>query len=260
MHRILFHIGTLPVYSYGAMISLAVLVAAIFMSRESRRVGIEPDQILEAIIAAAVSGLLGSRILYVLLNWDQFSGHWKDIFFSRFAGLTFYGALFGGALGLLLWCRWRKVDFFRLADLCAPYLALGYSFGRVGCFLNGCCYGRVSVRPWAVVIPAVDNLPRHPVQLYAAGGALLIFIILKLMQSYRPYLGFNLIALGALYGALRFTTEFFREEAAVWLGLTLAQLFSLGLVILALSLMLLLSATPPPVPRGKKRTARQVKR
>ena len=256
MHRILFHIGSLPVYSYGAMIALAVLVAAIFLSRESSREGISPDHMLEAIIVATVSGLLGSRILYVVLNWDQFSGQWQDIFLGRFAGLTFYGAIFGGIGAVLLWARWRKINFFKLADLCAPYLALGYAFGRIGCFLNGCCYGRVSVAPWALPIPVVDNLPRHPVQLYAAAGAVLIFVLLKLLQRCRPYQGFNLIALGALYGILRFTTEFFREEAAVWLGLTLAQLFSLALAVAALVTALLLFYAVPQKSSSRKSTSR----
>ncbi|NMD43163.1 MAG: prolipoprotein diacylglyceryl transferase [Firmicutes bacterium] len=246
MHRVLFYIGKLPVYSYGAMISLAVLVAAIFLSRESRREGLDPDQTLEAIIIAVIAGLLGSRILYVALNWEQFGGRWKDILFSRFAGLTFYGAFIGGLVAVLLWCRWRKVSFFKLVDLCAPYLALGYAFGRIGCFLNGCCYGRVSAVPWAVAIPVVDSLPRHPVQLYAAGGAVAIFIILKVMRRYRPYEGFTLLALCAMYGLLRFTTEFFREEPLFWIGLTQAQLFSLALAVAALSLMLYLSALPAP--------------
>ena len=82
MHRILFHIGNLPVYSYGAMISLAVLVAAIFMSRESSREGIDPDNTLEAIIVAVIGGLLGSRILYVILNWEYYRGRWQDIYFG----------------------------------------------------------------------------------------------------------------------------------------------------------------------------------
>ena len=256
MHRILFHIGNLPIYSYGAMISLAVLVAAVFLSRESQREGISPDHMLEAIIAATVSGLLGSRIIYVLLNWDQFSGNWKSIIWGRFEGLTFYGALFGGIGAVLLWSRWRKIDFFKLADLCAPYLALGYAFGRIGCFLNGCCYGRVSVVPWAVVIPVVDNLPRHPVQLYAAGGAVLIFVILKLLQRHRPYTGFSLVSLCALYGILRFITEFFREEPAVWLGLTLAQHFSLALAVAALVTALLLFYRVPQKSGPKKAAPR----
>ena len=245
MHRVLFHIGTLPVYSYGAMISLAVLIIAVFMSRESSRAGINPDNTLEAIIFAVIGGLLGSRILYVLLNWEYYRGHWQDIFFARFEGLTFYGAFLGGVLAVILWSRWRKIDFFKFTDLAAPYFILGYAFGRIGCFLNGCCYGRVSTVPWAVTIPVVDNLPRHPVQLYASAGALIIFVLLRLLQRLRPYVGFNLIALCASYGTLRFITEFFREESVVWMGLTLAQLFSLGLTVLSLALMLYMFSLQP---------------
>ncbi|HOJ84664.1 MAG TPA: prolipoprotein diacylglyceryl transferase [Bacillota bacterium] len=253
MHRILFHIGNLPVYSYGAMISLAVLVTAILMSRESSRWKISPDHTLEAIIVAVIGGLLGSRILYVLLNWEYYRGRWAEIFFARFEGLTFYGAFLGGILAVLLWCRWRKISFFKFTELAAPYLILSYAFGRIGCFLNGCCYGRVSPLPWAIAIPAVDDLPRHPVQLYAAAGGLIIFIILKLLQRFRFYDGFSLIALCALYGILRFTTEFFREEAIVWMGLTLAQLFSLGLAILSLAIMLYLFSLSPAKSRSASR-------
>ncbi len=91
----------------------------------------------------------------------------------------------------------------------------------------------------------VDNLPRHPVQLYASAGALIIFVLLRLLQRLKPYVGFNLIALCASYGTLRFITEFFREEAVVWMGLTLAQLFSLGLTVLSLALMLYMFSLQP---------------
>lgn len=238
MYRILFTIGGINVYSYGFMISLAILVAAIALFREAPRVNLDPDHVLEAVIAAGAAGLIGSRLLYVALNWDYFSSRPLSILFARFEGLSFYGAFAGGLLALVLWSRWRKVNFLKMADLAAPYLALGYAFGRIGCFLNGCCYGRVSDVSWAVVIPAVDNLPRHPVQLYAAFGAVLIFILLKLLRPAHLFTGFNLIALAALYGALRFTTEFFREEPVVWLGLTTAQLFSLGVAVAALVLMI----------------------
>lgn len=239
MHPILFQIGGLSIYSYGAMISLGILVAAIALFREAPRERLNPDHVLEAIIVAAAAGLIGSRILYVALNREYFSGQWLTIFFARIEGLSFYGAFFGGAIALVIWSRWRKVKFLKLADLFAPYLALGYAFGRIGCFLNGCCFGKASELPWALALPAVDGLTRHPVQLYAAFGALLIFVILKLLRPIRPFTGFNLIALSALYGMLRFTTEFFRVEPAVWFGLTAAQLFSLGLAVSALVMLIL---------------------
>ena len=84
----------------------------------------------------------------------------------------------------------------------------------------------------------VDDLLRHPVQLYAAAGGVLIFLILKLLRMVRPFAGYNLLALAALYGMLRFATEFFRDEPVVWLGLTLAQLFSFLLTIFSLAVMI----------------------
>ncbi len=252
MHPILFQIGGFSVFSYGAMISLAILIAAIALVREAPREKFNPDHVLESIIVAAAAGLIGSRILYVVLNLDEFSGRWLSIFFARFEGLSFYGAFFGGALALFFWCRWRKVNFLKLADLLSPYLALGYAFGRIGCFLNGCCYGKVSGVSWAFAIPAVDGLSRHPVQLYAGLGALLIFAVLKLFRPIRPFAGFNLICLAALYGMLRFTTEFFRDEPAVWLGLTAAQLFSLSLTVAALVLLILVFSA------GSKKSSKKV--
>jgi phosphatidylglycerol---prolipoprotein diacylglyceryl transferase len=252
MHPILFQIGGVSIYAYGAMISLAILVASLALFREAPKEGINPDQVLEAIIVAAASGLIGSRLLYVALNWSYFSHRWTDILFARFEGLSFYGAFFGGALALLVWGRWRKARFLPMADLLAPYLALGYAFGRIGCFLNGCCFGQVSGVAWAMPVSMMDNLLRHPVQLYASAGAVLIFVVLKLLRKVRPFQGFNLIALFALYGMLRFTTEFFRDEPVVWLGLTFAQLFSLGLSLSALALILMAMFGDP---KKSKRTS-----
>ena len=238
MHPILFQVGGISVYSYGAMISLAILIAALALYREAPRNGINPDIVLEGIIVASAAGLIGSRLLYVALNWELFSGRPLTILYERFEGLSYYGAFFGGALALYFWGRWRKVNFFKLADLFAPYLALGYAFGRLGCLLNGCCYGQVSDVPWALPAAMVDNLLRHPVQLYAAAGSLLIFIILKLLRRVRPFAGYTLLTLAAFYGILRFTTEFFREEPSAWLGLTTAQIFSLCLTLVSLGVMI----------------------
>ncbi len=239
MHPVFFEIGGFTVYTYGLMLSLALLVATMGLMREAPREGINPDHLLEAIIATAVAGLIGSRVLYVVLNWHAFSDRWVTVFFTRSGGLSFYGAFFGGVLALLLWSRWRKVGFLKLADLMAPYLALGYAIGRIGCFLNGCCYGTVSTVPWALPASAADPLLRHPVQLYASLGGVLIFIALKLLRPARPFIGFSIMALFAFYGILRFVTEFFRDEPAAWLGLSLAQLFSGALFILSTALVLL---------------------
>ncbi|MDW7728546.1 MAG: prolipoprotein diacylglyceryl transferase [Bacillota bacterium] len=223
-------IGNFTVHSYGLMIALAILISSILLYREAPREKINPDHVLEAIIVAAFFGLLGSRILYILLNWQYYSGRSILSLLTQYEGLSFYGALFGGVLALYIWSLKRKAGFLKMTDLLAPYLALGYAFGRVGCFLNGCCYGKETSVPWALPIHMGDPVLRHPVPLYAAAGALIIFFILKALRPRRPFVGFILLALFAFYGILRYIVEFFRYGDTVWLSLTAAQLFSLGLV------------------------------
>ncbi len=234
MYPEIFRIGSVTVHSYGLMIALGILVAAAALYREAPRVKIDPDYLLEAVIIGAFSGLIGARILYILLNWSYYSTLPLSAYFTQFEGLSFYGGLFLGVTALYLWSRWRSIGFFKLADILSPYLVLGYAFGRIGCFLNGCCYGLATDLPWALPAGLADDLPRHPVQLYAAFGAIIIFIVLKQLRPRRPFVGFVTLSLFVLYGLLRFTTEFFRHREPVWLGLTSAQLFSLGLVIAAL--------------------------
>ncbi len=255
LYRELFSIGSLTVYSYGLMIALGVLISAVAIYREAPREKLNPDYVLEAVVASTFAGLIGARLLYVFLNWSYYSANPVEILFARFEGLSFYGGFILGATMLFFWCYWRKLSFLRLADLMAPYLALGYAFGRIGCFLNGCCYGLESDLPWALPAAMTDDITRHPVQLYAALGALILFAALKLLRPKRPFVGFLLVALFGLYGVLRFTTEFFRQEEAAWIGLSAAQIFSLAIIILATAVALIISGIkikPFPPAGGKK--------
>lgn len=222
------------------MINLGFIVAAILLYREAKKKGFNPVFALEASLASVIAGIIGTRVLYIALNWDLYSSQPVSFIITDFAGLTFYGGFFFGWIALFLWSVWRKVNFLYIADIFAPYLILGYAFGRIGCFMNGCCFGRISDLPWSLPASAADPLLRHPVQLYAAFGALAIFFILKFMQHRKPFAGFILIALFTLYGVLRFSTEFFRFENPVWFSLTLAQLFSLGLVMVSLLLIVVI--------------------
>lgn len=239
---VLVEIGGFTIYSYGFMLSLALLVSSLGLLKQASREGFNPDHVLEAVIAASAAGLIGSRLLYVFLNWELYQGQWIKILYTRSGGLSFYGAFIGGLVALFAWCRFRKLQFLKLTDLMAPYLALGYALGRVGCFLNGCCYGIVSPVPWALPAFTADRFLRHPVQLYASLGGLIIFIILYRIRPKRPFEGFQLIMLALLYGVLRFITEYFREEPEVWLNFTFAQIFSLGLALSSLLLLLVVFA------------------
>jgi phosphatidylglycerol---prolipoprotein diacylglyceryl transferase len=254
MYPELFRIGSLTVHSYGLMMALGILVSTLALQREAPREGISADHILEAIIVAAFFGLIGSRILYIFLNWQDYSSQPLKLILTQFEGLTFYGALFGGVIALLVWSYWRKIGFLKMADLLAPYLALGYAFGRIGCFLNGCCYGKEATVPWALPINTADPVLRHPVQLYAVFGGLVIYIILKLLRPRRPFVGFVMMALFALYGMLRFTTEFFRHGYEVSLGLTTVQIFSLTLFLLSVVIIALICYLLPGAEAAKKKS------
>jgi len=237
MYPEILSLGNFTVHAYGLMIAMGILASALLLYREAPRERINPDYILEAVIVAGLGGLLGARILYMLLNWSYYSTQPLSAFFTQFEGLSFYGGFFLATILLYFWSRWRQVGFLKLADFMAPYLALGYAFGRMGCFLNGCCYGAESSVPWALPVSPGDEILRHPVQLYALAGSLLIFFILKRIRPARPFVGFLTIALFALYGLLRFSTEFFRHGEPIWLGLTNAQLFSLALIFVTLLIM-----------------------
>lgn len=259
MRPVLFKLGDYPFYGYSTMMFLAIIIgitAALFAAKKK---GIKPRLLLEGAIFTVIVGLIGARLLYVALTWDYFSVHPEKIFLLSMTGLSYYGAFLGGALAVWLWCRWRKLNYWQMADLMSPYLILGYAIVRIGCLLSGCCYGKVSGVYWAVVIPRVDSLFRHPVQLYASFGAFLIFAFLKIIEPIRPFPGFNLVALGSLYGVLRFSTEFFREGTALWLGLTGAQWFSLFLAVISTTMIYYLTkrAKSAKAKSGKKKSQSQ---
>lgn len=112
-----------------------------------------------------------------------------------------------------------------------PFIALGYAITRIGCFLNGCCYGKVTSLPWGLVYPAIDNLPRHPTQLYASAAALFIFLLLRYLRKHKTFHGFIFAYFLIQYGIYRFVVEFFRVSLpTVWI-FTPAQVMALFFIL-----------------------------
>ncbi len=250
MYPVLWETTYFSIHSYGFMISLAILVCTVLLYRRAPREGYDPEHILEIVVVLGLSGLIGSKLLYILLNWDFYAQDWSRVFSLQAGGLSFYGAIILGIAAAFIWSRWRKISFWGITDLVAPYLLLGYAFGRIGCFLNGCCYGRET--DFSLGLPAafVDNVDRHPVQLYASLGALALFFLIIYLRKYRYFDGFQLITVIMFYGFLRFGTEFFRESEPLWLNLSLAQVVSLtGALVLGILLLLLMAKYKPPYRR-----------
>jgi phosphatidylglycerol:prolipoprotein diacylglycerol transferase len=162
MHPVLFTIPILghDVPGYGLMLMLGFLLSIWWATRRAMKSGANPDVILNCGFIALIAGVLGCRMMYVIHYWDQFAarGGALDIFWAiidvRKGGLEFYGGFILATVTVPLWLKVReRVSFRWYMDIIAPSAAMGLAIGRLGCFLNGCCYGGVCEAPWAVSFP-----------------------------------------------------------------------------------------------------------
>ncbi|MFY9115008.1 MAG: prolipoprotein diacylglyceryl transferase [Dethiobacteria bacterium] len=234
MNPDIFVFGGIRFAPYPTMMTIALIIGITGAVRDLIKLeGFTLRRAVEVSLIVPALGLVGARLLYIIQNWEIVYLAPELVFLPRFAGMAYYGSLIAGALTNIVWCRWRKINSMIVADIMVPYFLLGYSLVRIGCFFSGCCYGKVSDVPWAVVMTTAGDLPRHPVQLYASALAFLGFILLLRLYRVRPFVGFVTLSMFAYYGLLRFTTEFFREKDAyiLWAWLTEAQVFSLLLVL-----------------------------
>jgi phosphatidylglycerol:prolipoprotein diacylglycerol transferase len=217
------------------MLSLAVILGIIGARKLAVREGIEPDRILDLAIWLVVAGLIGSRLFYVFFyDWEHYLAFPLDVFkLSTQAGLVFYGGLIGGILAGGWYVYRNKLPFWNLADVVTPFLALGYGLVRIGCFLNGCCYGKPTDLPWGVVFPGFFQVAIHPTQLYSCGLSLLLFGITLWLYYHRRFPGQVFLVYLMLYALMRSLVEVFRDNLLVWGPITIAQLVSLGIFIAA---------------------------
>lgn len=209
MRPVLFHIGSFPVYSYGVFLFLAFLVGVLFAGKELERRGLDGSAIYAVGAVAAVSGVVGARLFYVLGHWREFSSDFLSAFDLNMRGLVFYGGLALAVPACVVVVRRMGLPTGKVADAVGLTLPLSLAVARVGCFLNGCCGGRPSGLPWAVTFPG-SSTPVHPTQLYELALDLALFLILLgLRKRVARDWDLFLLAVGG-YGLVRFLVEFFR--------------------------------------------------
>lgn len=236
MYPVLFEIGFIKVYSYGAALALAFFLGTLLAMREAPRVGIEQERILDLAILIGISALVGSRIAYIIFDLTYYLEVPMRII-SREGGLSFHGGLIAAFLVSLWYVRRHKIPVGVTADLAAPYLALGYAITRIGCFMYGCCYGKLSDLPWALPAAFVDQALRHPTQIYASLTNFIFFGLLLYFRDKKPFQGYLFVLYVGLYGVYRFIIEFYRDSE-VFLGpVTLAQAVSLLMVLISVLLI-----------------------
>lgn len=239
MYRVLFSIGHFPVYSYGVFLGIAFLVGILFAVRRASRFGLPPEAVVEAASLCIIGAVLGSRFAYVLLHFDYYRHYPSHILSFREGGLTFYGGVVGAIALTVPYLRFKRYNIAAFFDLFAPPLALGYAIARVGCFLNGCCYGRLSpftFFPLGVRFPHLEGV-RYPTQVYAIGYSLLILLVLLRIEKSRKFQGELFLDYLVFYGIARFLIEYLRDEPFAVLGVfTLGQAACLAIICSSLAL------------------------
>jgi phosphatidylglycerol:prolipoprotein diacylglycerol transferase len=273
MRQILFVVPGVgvKVYGFGLMFVVACFAALYATAWRARREKIDPNTVFDLAVWLMSGGLVGARLFYVIQHHETLTSVW-DVFRIWQGGLVFYGCIIGGLAGSLIYWRRHPFPFWAMADAVAPSLALGAALGRLGCWLNGCCFGGLSGLPWAVRFPAgslawyhqvyagwipataLESLAIHPAQLYAAVDGLILFALLSAYFPFRKRDGEVMALLMVTYPLTRFLIESLRDdERAFFAGLTISQnisvlLFAGGLLLWARLLRLPVAGLPmgPP--------------
>jgi len=235
-------IGSFTVYSYGLMLVLAFFASGFLCTRQARKENFDPDTIFNLFFYCFIFGIIGSRLFYVLINFSFYLAHPLEIIMLQHGGMAFFGGLFFGTGTAVIFIRKHKMNMLRSLDLLVPFIALGQSIGRIGCLLNGCCFGREA--RIGLYFKTFDQV-LVPTQLYSSLLLLLIFVILRFKQDHRHLPGEILRAYLFLYSLKRFLIEFLRNDSPrVFFGLTLFQILCLAVffISLAMTKKLLLAA------------------
>jgi phosphatidylglycerol---prolipoprotein diacylglyceryl transferase len=228
------HLLGISVKTFGVTFALGFLACGLLIARRLRELGKPVDWAYEIVFAALVGGVVGARGYYVIQHYSEVKHDLLGSVFSG-SGLVWYGGAIGGAIGVLLWMRWRDAMQLRMFDMCATALALGYAIGRIGCQVSGDGdYGIRSSLPWAMgyphgTVPTPPGVRVQPTPIYETVAMCLVaYLLWKLRDRVRPGVVFALYLL--LSGLERFLVEFVRRNTEVLAGLTTPQLESLVLM------------------------------
>jgi phosphatidylglycerol:prolipoprotein diacylglycerol transferase len=239
MYPELFSIGPLTLHSYGLFLGIGFLAALLIAVRTGDSYPLAPQQVLDTGLIMLISALVGSRLLYVLMNLSFYVRHPLGVLEIWHGGLVFSGGVVC-AIGSLVWYAKRhSLSVLGLGDLWAPAAALGQGFGRIGCFMAGCCYGKPADVPWAVMFTnpkslAPLNVPLHPTQLYHAAGGFFLFGILMFIHRKKSYAGQVILWYLLLHSFSRLFIERFRgDDRGIFLHTNMTVTQFIAILILA---------------------------
>jgi len=256
VHPTLLKFGTFAIHSYGLLLAIAFLASIqVFLARGRAR-GLPEDRLSTLSLWLLVLAIAGGRLLFVLTHWDEYKGDPIGIFRLWEGGLMLYGGYVLAILGGILYVRRARLPVWRVGDAAAPAMALGIGIGRLGCFLNGCCYGLPTKLPWGIQFPPESYSSAvfpgehlHPSQLYMSLSGFALFVILLALDRKRRFDGWLFWTYIALDAGLRFVIDFTRyyDETSFLgrigsLSFNMNQLLSVGLIATALIMLRILKS------------------
>jgi len=254
VHKIAFEIGKLTVTWYGILVVTGFIAGLWTASRRAILRHIDPDTIYDLGPWLLLGAIVGARTCFVISYWqEEFAGRpLYEIFMVQRGGIVYYGGLMGASLACVIYARIKKLPLWRLADVVAPSIALGSFFGRWGCLLNGCCYGKPTSLPWGIRFPSDHpSFPNfvHPTEIYDSLLNLALYGFLAWLYRRRKFDGLVFGVYLICYAVLRSFVELFRGDYTpehYWKGMTPAQMFSVGIIGAGLLLLWILSRRAPP--------------
>ena len=247
MHPILFQFGSFNIYAYGFFLVLGFVMAVVLAALKIRKlnIGISFENIVDLFFYTVLSAFIGSRLLFVLINFDVYRQHPLQIFKIWEGGLVFYGGLILAVMVAFWYMRWRRLPVWKLTDFFTPPVALGLFLTRMGCFFAGCCYGKETSSPWGIIFKDPDslarlNVPLHPTQLYDAANGLALFLFLSWLSKRKTFEGQIFWLFILLYSIIRFLIEMLRGDPRGFLfGAFLSTSQGIGIFLAILSFFML---------------------
>ncbi len=265
MRQILFEIPYtgIKVFGYGLMLFFAFLGSMNIAARRAKQEKIDPEIVFDMALYVFIGGLVGARLFYVVQYWGVKVHTFWEIFQIWNGGIVLYGSILGGTAAFFLYRSLRTFPLLAMLDVIAPALAFGIAIGRIGCFLNGCCYGDTCSLPWGVEFPkhsppwdsevgrglippsADSSLPLHPTQLYSTIDGLILMTLLLAYFPLRKRDGQVMALLMLTYPISRFLVEHLRSDEGIFFaGMTISQVISVGIFVFGLGFWFVLSRQP----------------
>ncbi|HUT62708.1 MAG TPA: prolipoprotein diacylglyceryl transferase [Anaerolineae bacterium] len=269
MHPDIVSIGPITIRSYGLMLAIGFFAGILVTAQRAKKAKENPEHIYNLSIWIVISSLIGARLHYVMTHFYEFQAdkglspvmrfftEMKNIFWPvgadgqvGISGLILYGGLICATGTLIVYLKIHKLNILKYLDIVGPSLGLGEFFTRIGCFLNGCCFGKPTSLCFGVVFPETSaagyhysNTPLHPAQLYNSLAGLTIFFLLLFFERYKRFNGFTALMYFILYAIGRFIIDFFRyyePRMKIW-GLSQNQILSIGVFFIAVTAMIYFS-------------------